>query len=408
MLQQTATPSATITTAGPADGDRARALAQDLKAEARRLEFDLVGIAPALAPAGFHSFLEWLEHGYDGEMDYLRRRQDAYRHPRGVLNTVRSVVMLGMNYRTAEPQSARAHAGLISRYAWGDGDYHDVLRERLRRLAGFLHDRAPGCRTRGVVDTAPLLERDFARLAGLGWFGKNTMLINKRAGSWLFLAGLLTDLELDCDQPHESSHCGTCTRCLDACPTGAFPEPCVLDARRCISYLTIELRDRPIPAELREGVGQWLFGCDICQEVCPWNRKAPASGEPAFQPRADLHPADAIELLRLNADEFHTRFAHTPLARPGRAGLLRNACIVLGNAGDERAAPALTDALADPEPLVRGAAAWALGRLGGGLAFEALRQRSACEADRVVAAEIAAALHALDRPGTDQYDGAHA
>ena len=355
----TANPRAATTTAGPPS------LTRDLKSEARRLGFDLVGVAPAISPAGFPSFLDWLHRGYDGEMTYLRRRQDAYEHPRGVLHNVQSVVMLAMNYRTADPPPATANAGLVSRYAWGDGDYHDVLRERLRGLADFLHERRPGCRTRAVVDTAPLLERDFARLAGLGWFGKNTMLINKRAGSWLFLAGLLTDVELDHDQPHETSHCGTCTRCLDVCPTNAFPEPYVLDARRCISDLTIELRDQPIPADLREGVGQWLFGCDLCQDVCPWNRKAAASVEPAFQPRPDLHPADAIELLRLNEDEFDRRFGHTPLARPGRAGLLRNACIVLGNSGDARAVPALTEALADSEPLVRDAAAWALERLQG-------------------------------------------
>ncbi|MGH7199203.1 MAG: tRNA epoxyqueuosine(34) reductase QueG, partial [Planctomycetaceae bacterium] len=337
-------------------------LSAAVKAEAHRLGFDLVGITPAARPTGFDELRDWLRRGYAGEMHYMDRREDAYEHPRHVLDGVRSVIMLAMNYRTAEPPPSGAR---VSRYAWGDGDYHDVLRGKLKELANVLHESRPGCRTRGVVDTAPLLERDFARLAGLGWFGKNTLLINKHAGSWLFLAALLTDVALEHDAPHETAHCGTCTRCLDACPTDAFPEPYVLDARRCISYLTIELRDRPVPFALREGMGEWLFGCDVCQDVCPWNRKAPISTEPAFQPSPDLAPADAVALLRLSDEEFRERFGHTPLARPGRAGLLRNAAIVLGNRRDPAAVPALIDALHDDEPLIRGAAAWALGRIGG-------------------------------------------
>ena len=338
-------------------------LTASVKAEAFRLGFDLAGIAPAVSPAGFPRLQQWIEKGYAGEMNYLPRREDAYAHPRHVLETVRSVVMLAVNYKTADPPPAGPNAGRVARYAWGTGDYHDLLREKLRQLGDFLHAERPGCRTRGIVDTAPLLERDFARLAGLGWFGKNTMLIHKRAGSFLFLAGLLTDVDLEPDQPHETAHCGTCTRCLDACPTDAFVGPYVLDARKCISYLTIELRDQPIPEPLREGMGEWLFGCDICQDVCPWNRKAPATADPAFQPAEDLAPADAIALLSMSEDEFRERFRHTPLWRPGRAGLLRNAAIVLGNRGDARAIPALIEALEDEAPLIRKAAAWALARL---------------------------------------------
>ena len=247
------------------------------------------------------------------------------------------------------------------------------------------------CTTRGVVDTAPLLERDFARLAGLGWFGKNTMLINKRAGSWLLLAGLLTDLELEADTPHETAHCGTCTRCLDVCPTDAFPEPYVHDARKCISYLTIELKT-PIPLELRDGVGEWLFGCDLCQDVCPWNRKAPQSDEPAFQPQPDLDPADGVAILRMTREEFDARFAQTPLERPGFDGLRRNAAIVLGNRGDSSAIPVLIEALQDSSPLVRGAAAWSLGKLGGTAARTALVARREIESDESVVAELSAAL----------------
>jgi epoxyqueuosine reductase len=246
-----------------------------------------------------------------------------------------------------------------------------------------------------VVDTAPLLERDFARLAGLGWFGKNTMLINKRRGSWLFLGALLTDVALTADEPHRTDHCGTCTRCLDACPTDAFVEPHVLDSRRCISYLTIELRDRPIPEELRPSMGDWLFGCDVCQDVCPWNRKAPVSSEAAFEPRADLCPADCATLLKLTAGEFERQFGATPLARPGREGVLRNACIVLGNTGDQRDLPPLIAALTDISPLVRGAAAWALGRIGGPEARAALESHTLVEDNPVVTREIHNALRQL-------------
>jgi epoxyqueuosine reductase len=354
-----------------------QALAADIKAESKRIGFDPVGIAPAVSPTGFEELKRWLERGYAGEMEYIGRRARAYSHPEHVMSSVRSVIMLGLNYRTAEPPNRPGPTeGLISRYAWGTVDYHDLIRGKLRELADFIHQRRPGCQTRGVIDTAPLLERDFARLAGLGWFGKNTMLINKQLGSWLFLSALLVDFELDFDNPHSTDHCGTCTRCLDACPTDAFPQPYTLDARRCISYLTIELRE-PIPDELRKGVGQWMFGCDICQDVCPWNRKAPISKEPAFQPLPDLYPADAIEMLRMDPARFRQRFANTPLSRPNRSGILRNAAIVLGNSGDRRAVPALIDALADEEPLVREAAAWALGQLGGEQAVAALQSLAA-------------------------------
>jgi epoxyqueuosine reductase len=327
------------------------ALTTALKAEARRLGFELVGVAPAVTPTGIHEFLDWLDQGYAGQMTYLERRVEAYAHPRHVLDGVRSVVMLGINYNTQAPRSrggesceeprstmetegrnlAPAIPARIARYALGCADYHDVLREKIFSLAEFLRGESPACKARGIVDTAPLLERDFARLAGLGWFGKNTMLINKELGSWFFLAGLLVDVELEYDAPHSASHCGTCTRCLDACPTKAFVAPYVLDARRCIAYLTIEHRG-PIPEEFREPIGDWLFGCDVCQDVCPWNRKAPASFDPAFQPQPELQSADAGALLTITDAEFHRQFAHTALSRPGRAGIVRNAEIVAGNA----------------------------------------------------------------------------
>jgi epoxyqueuosine reductase len=372
-------------------------LSRAIKAEAAQLGFDLVGIAPAVAPQSLAEFREWLERGFAGEMEYLSRRETAYETPYAVLESVRSIVILGLNYRTEEPAAASGHAkALVARYAWGDADYHDVIRRKLRQLGDFLHQQRPGCRTRGVVDTAPLLERDFARLAGLGWFGKNTMLINKQAGSWFFLAALLVDVELHADDPHDTSHCGTCTRCLDACPTDAFPEPYVLDARKCISYLTIELRG-PVPLSLREPMGDWLFGCDICQDVCPWNRKAPRTEEPAFAPRAGMNRVDASSLLQMSEGEFQERFGETALARPGRGGLLRNAAIVLGNSNDTLAVPPLVEALDDSDPLVRGAVAWALGRLGSETAAAALQSRAAVEDNADVQQELAAALEHFRR-----------
>ena len=362
-------------------------LSSDLKTEAHRLGFELVGIAPAVNPVGFSAFQDWLDRGFAGEMGYLERRRQAYAHPEGVLPRVRSVIMLGLNYRTEEPVEPGPVAGRVSRYAWGTTDYHTVLRQRLKQLSQFLKTRVPASQSRGIVDTAPLLERDFSRLAGLGWFGKNTLLINKRLGSWLFLAGLLTDVELEYDAPHETAHCGTCTRCLEACPTDAFDGPYVLDARKCISYLTIELRG-PIPQELRTGIGDWLFGCDVCQDICPWNRKAPVTTDPTFQPRVDLRPADAQRLLKMSAEEFDREFAETPMARPGRAGLLRNAAIVLGNSGDSAAVPVLIEALRDREPLIRGAAVWALQTLGGEAARQALSDLAEREIDPVVRDEF--------------------
>ncbi|NOX56255.1 MAG: tRNA epoxyqueuosine(34) reductase QueG [Planctomycetes bacterium] len=367
-------------------------LSRAVKRQAETLGFDLVGIAPAARPPGLDALDRWLERGFAGTMTYIERRRPAYEHPEGVLDGVRSLVVVGLNYRTHDPEAAEGTQARVSRYAWGDRDYHDVIREKLHRLSDFLHQHRPGCRTRIVVDTAPLLERSFAQLAGLGWIGKNTMLINRRLGSWFFLGAVLTDVELLPDAPHGTDHCGRCTRCLEACPTDAFPEPGVLDARRCISYLTIELRDQPIPHSLRAGIGPWVFGCDICQEVCPWNRKALCSDEPAFLPRSDLNPADAAALLRLDEEEFQRRFGRTPLRRPGRAGLLRNAAIVLGNSRDPKAVPALVRALQDPEPLVRAAAAWALGQFPISDARAALKSRQANEHNADVRREIENAL----------------
>lgn len=373
-------------------------LTRDLKSQARQAGFDLVGVCPAVTPAGLHHLHAWLDAGYAGEMHYFSSRRDAYEHPRHILAGVCSLVMLGMHYRTAEPAACQAGQGRISRYAWGTADYHDVIHDRLRRLGQWLAERAPGASVRGVVDTAPLLEREFARLAGLGWIGKNTLLINREAGSWFFLAALLTDLELDYDSPHEHEHCGTCRVCLDACPTQAFPSPYVLDATRCISYLTIELRGS-VPPAMRALTGDWLFGCDICQEVCPWNRRAPVSGERTFAPAQDANPVDLAGLFALTDEDFRLRFRRTPLWRAKRRGLLRNAALVVGRQRAGTLIDALAEGLRDCEPLVRSACAWALGRYEDPSARRALQEQLPQESDPLVLEEIAAALNTQERPG---------
>jgi epoxyqueuosine reductase len=332
-----------------------------LKHRACQLGFDRCGIAPAVAADGFARMHEWLARGYAGEMRYMDAQAEARRHPASILPDVKSVIMLGMVYSDSATEGAETrppNSGRVARYAQGT-DYHDVLWRKLDELLSWLLNEVPGCAGRGVVDTAPLLERDFARRAGLGWIGKNTMLIDKRLGSYLFLAALLVNLQLQPDQPHVASHCGTCTACLDACPTNAFTAPGWLDARRCISYLTIELRS-PIAEELRPEMGDWLFGCDVCQEVCPWNGKARTA---SFPHRTDLAALDPVELLGLSDEEFRRRFRGTAITRTRRRGLLRNAAIVLGNTGDASALAQLRKALLDPEEQIREAAQWAIERI---------------------------------------------
>lgn len=388
----------------PAAGARQSTVADDgfggdLTREAVRLGFARMGIAPAVPPPRQEMFQAWLDRGFAGAMQgWLERHATLRADPALLLPGVRSVIMLATDHALGPVAAALPSPpgrGRVARYAWAD-DYHDLLRSRVNDLAAWLERRVPGCRTRGVVDSAPLAEREFAWLAGLGWFGKNTMLIDSRAGSYFLLTALLTDLDLPAAVPVQVDHCGTCTACLDACPTQAFVEPRVLDASRCVSGLTIEDHG-PIPEPLRTGLGDWVFGCDICQEVCPWNRHAPGSTEPAFQPRAGETTLSLADLLRLDEPGFRRRFRGTPLWRAKRRGLLRSAAIALGNRPDPGSAAALVAAVADDDSIVRGAAAWALGRwlVDDELAEparEALARRLEVETDADVRAEIERAL----------------
>lgn len=302
-----------------------------IKAQAYGLGFDLAGISTLGPVETAAAFEDWLAAGHDGDMAYLARGADKRRDTRLPVEGAKSAIVVGMNYGGREP------SGPVARYARGD-DYHDIMVERLRELHRWI-ERELGHAVAGkaYVDTGPILERDLARRAGLGWFGKNTMLINPRIGSFFFLGELLLDLELTPDEPFDTDHCGTCTRCLDACPTGALTEPRVMDATICVSYLTIELKGA-IPEELRPKVGELLYGCDVCQEVCPWNDKfALPLSEDAFRPRAAIVDKDARtlarELLAMSDDDFRIEFKGSPMKRAKLSGLKRNSAIVLGNVG---------------------------------------------------------------------------
>lgn len=366
-------------------------ITRNLKQSALALGFSQVGICPAVPPPGIENFYQWLDRGYAGEMSYLPDRRSAYADPHSVLDGVRSIMMLTLDYGSKAAETPSLGEGQISRYAWGEEDYHDVIHRKLRSLRQSAETLIPELRCRGVVDTAPLLERDYARLAGLGWQGKNTLLLSRTGGSLFFLAALLLDVELQYDEPFATDHCGTCTACLDACPTQAFPEPGVLDARRCISYLTIELRE-PVPTELRSGMGSWLFGCDICQTVCPWQSKARSSNESWTSPKQLSNPVDLLELFTLDDMAFRARFRKTPLWRTRRTGLLRNAAIILGNQKYEPATETLTRASVTEAPLVRGAAIWALGEIGTANAVRAVQDAASQEQDAEVREEIARIL----------------
>ena len=335
--------------------------ADELKHLAGECGFELAGIARAEPLAADHQrYLDWVERGMAGAMGYLTDRRATIRtDPKLLLANARTILCVGKLYNGPQPRSTELsdpERGWISRYAWGE-DYHDVVRRGLERIAGQL---PPGHHYKICVDTAPLLERSYAREAGLGWIGKNTCLINQELGSWFFLGELVTSLELEAGSP-PPDRCGTCTRCIDACPTQAItPEGYEIDATRCISYFTIELRGS-VPQEMRAGIGQQVFGCDICQDVCPWNREAPQANEPSFAPRHFAPPLE--KLAALNEEEFRELYTHSPIQRAKYAGFLRNVAIAMGNSGLAKFRAPLEKLEQMPNEMVAEHARWALENL---------------------------------------------
>lgn len=333
-----------------------------IEAKARELGFDACRFTTAAPPQSGSHLQTWLADGRHGEMAYLARNAPKRVAPDLVLPGARSIVVLATSYHgpaaSSDSGSPMNHRGDIARYA-RFADYHDVLGERLRLLAEFINALGgEGTRSLWYVDTGPVLERDLAQRAGLGFVGKHTNLISRRLGNWIFLSEILTTLELAPDVP-EKNHCGSCQRCFTACPTQAITAPFQLDARRCISYLTIELKGS-IPLELRPAIGRRIYGCDDCLAVCPWNRFAQEGRLMAMEARPDLATPDLIELLALDDAGFKQRFAGTPMLRTKRRGLLRNVCVALGNTGDSTALPALNRVRSDPEPLIAEHADWAI------------------------------------------------
>ena len=321
---------------------------------AKECGFELAGVAAAARVGDYSLYFQWLANGRHGRMDYLSADRGRLREdPRLLMPSAKSVLCVGKLYKTKDIPDAK-----ISRYAWGFADYHDLMRSGLEALVGRLSNAWGPFEYKICIDTAPLLERSLARAAGLGWIGKNTCLINEESGSWYFLGEVLVSVELPPPMPPED-RCGTCTRCLDACPTQALT-PYVLDARRCISYHTIELREA-VPQEFRAALGNHLFGCDICQDVCPWNQRAPETVEPGFQPREPT--PDLEQIAGLTPGEFRERFRRTPVWRTHHRGMLRNAALVMGNSGNACYRPALNRLAHCGDPLVEEHAQWALAQL---------------------------------------------
>jgi epoxyqueuosine reductase len=340
-------------------------LLESIKAQlisfAREIGLDSCRIAACAEPAHAIEFRDWLRGGAHGEMNYMERGEEKRCVPQKILPGARSIIVLALNYFQGNPAhwaAATAKTGRIARYAWGD-DYHDVIAAKLDKIDKFL--REFGGVQKCYVDTGPVLERDHAAQAGIGWHGKSTMLIDEQLGTWFFLAEILTTLKLPPDEP-VPDRCGTCERCIKACPTGAITAPHRLDARRCISYLTIELKGS-IPVELRPLIGDRIFGCDDCLDACPWNRFAQVSQETAFAARQSTTGMSLRDYLQLSNAEFRALFKKSPIKRIKRRGFLRNVCVALGNAGDVSDIPALERAAADPEPLIAEHAAWAIDQI---------------------------------------------
>ena len=366
---------------------------RQVKEYARELGFDLVGVASAESFSDHEAVT--LQRLRDGLMDglpwYTEARVRRGSDPQELLPGARSIIAVGMSYYAPDDGSDRSpgEEGKVARYAWGD-DYHQVMKDRLKTLVEGLSTRLDRpIRARWYVDDGPMLDRAAAERAGIGWFGKNTNILSPSHGSWIFLGQVITDLELEPDAPSKKT-CGDCVRCIDACPTGAIVDAYVIDNTRCISYLTIENRGS-IPRHLRSLMYDWVFGCDICQDVCPVNVKAAYTREQAFQKRR-FTTLELVSLLQMTEDEFRERFRNSPVKRAKLVGLQRNACVALGNAGSPAAIPALVRALREGESVVRGHAAWALGRIGGVKARQELESALPLEEEPETREEIGSAL----------------
>jgi epoxyqueuosine reductase len=346
-------------------------LKQAIQDKARQLGFTLAGVTSPEPPPHYATFENWLAQGYHGTMHYLAEERSRLRraNPRAILPECKSILVLATPYSPPLPLGEGRPKGRVrgevASYAWGQ-DYHDVLPSRMKELVQFIEEQV-GCpvKNRWYTDTGPILERDLAQRAGIGWIGKNTCLINPKQGSYFLLSEILLDLDLEPDPPFVTDHCGTCTRCIEACPTDCILPDRTIDATRCISYLTIELKES-VPIELREKLGDWVFGCDICQMVCPWNRFA-GEGDPAFgtDPSTSLRKSNALaDEMGLSAQEFNKRFRGSPIKRAKRRGYLRNVAVVLGNTGDMHVLPVLQSALDHEEPMVQEHAKWAVEEIG--------------------------------------------
>jgi epoxyqueuosine reductase len=313
----------------------AKTITEEIKLEARRLGFDKVGVAPANALTEEGARLRlWVARGFHGQMSYMARDPQQRADPRLLLPSAKSVVSVALNYFRPEKHKDAPEVGKISRYAWGD-DYHDVLRDKLKSLLEWIRERAPGVEGKICVDSAPMMDKAWAARAGLGWIGKHTNLITKEFGSWVFLGQLLISIELDYDSIVEPDHCGTCRACIDACPTQAIIAPYQLDATRCISYGTIELREDELPDPIRSNLEGWVFGCDICQDVCPWSRFSKETGEKRFEPREGAVEPNLREMTEMSQDDFSTRFRKSAIKRAKLAGLKRNALAVIKDRTDK-------------------------------------------------------------------------
>jgi epoxyqueuosine reductase len=380
----------------------AAALTGRIRKEAHRLGFVRVGFAPAGVSDGAGRLHEWLRKGFHGHMAWMERDPAQRADPRRLFPGARTVIAAAMSYHSEESAPAGPLHAVLSCYAWGD-DYHELVRDRLAALLRYIRELEPAARGKVCVDTSPVLEKTWAARAGVGWQGKHSNTILREAGCWTFLGEILLNLPLSYDGPARD-HCGTCTRCIEACPTGAIVEPYVVDSRRCISYLNIELRG-PIPPTLRQLMGNRVFGCDDCLDACPWNRFRRPTPLAGFRPRPENRRPPLAALASLGPDEFRGRFGRGPVQRARYEGFLRNVAVALGNSGIPEAVRPLQTLIDHPAALVRSHAAWALGRIGGKKAGEILRRRQERETDPEATGEIASALESVECGGSTRKRG---